>query len=267
MGKKIAVFGVGAMGAGLIRGLLARRAAEPTDIIANDPDRERLDAVVSNYGVARGAGAPEGLRDARVVVLAVKPQSFAALAAPLRDALTPDQLVLSIMAGVKLATLADQLSTGRVVRAMPNTPAQVGRGVSVWMVGGAVADDDRDLTRRILGALGVELEVQDEALVDAATAVHGSGPAYVFLMAEGWIDAAVSVGIDRAVAETLVRETLAGSVALWEEAGDSPENLRRAVTSPGGTTAAALDVFDAKGLRAIFRDAVQAAYRRAQELG
>ena len=267
MGDMITVFGVGAMGTALIRGLLSRRVAEPQEIIANDVDSERVDAIVSDLGIVSGSGGREGLSGARVVVLAVKPQSFATLAALLRDALTPEQLVISIMAGVNLSTLAGALGTGRVVRAMPNTPAQVGRGVSVWMAGGSVADNDRRLVRQILGALGIEIEVRGEGLIDAATAVHGSGPAYIFLVAEAWIDAAVSVGLDRDVAVMLVRETLAGSAVLWEGSEQSLEDLRRAVTSPGGTTAAALDVFEKQRLRIIFRDAIHAAYRRAQELG
>ena len=267
MSVKIALMGAGAMGSALIRGLLAQGAAEATDIIVNEVDKARLDAVVAEHGVSAGPGLPDGASDARVVVLAVKPQSFPALAYPLREALDNSQLVLSIMAGVKLETLTEQLDTGRVVRAMPNIPAQIGRGVSVWMGGATVNAEDRELTRRVLGAVGTEIEVPSESLVDAATAVHGSGPAYVYLVAEAWIDAAVAIGLDHATAETLVRETLAGSAQLWETTGRSPAELRHAVTSPAGTTAAALRVFEEQGLRTAFFDAVEAAFLRSQELG
>jgi pyrroline-5-carboxylate reductase len=171
------------------------------------------------------------------------------------------------MAGIKLETLTEQLDSGRVVRAMPNTPAQIGRGVSVWKGGATVNAEDRELTRRILGAVGTEIEAPNESLVDAATAVHGSGPAYVYLVAEAWIDAAVAIGLDHATAETLVRETLAGSAQLWETTDRSPAELRHAVTSPAGTTAAALRVFEEQGLRTAFFDAVESAFLRSQELG
>ena len=139
--------------------------------------------------------------------------------------------------------------------------------MTVWMAGRGVDDADRRRARQILGSFGAEIEVHAEDLLDAATAVHGSGPAYVYLVAEAWIDAAVSVGLDREIATTLVRETLIGSAELWNAGDMSAEALRHAVTSPGGTTAAALEVFEERDLRETFLAAVAAAYRRSQELG
>lgn len=267
MADKIAIVGAGAMGGAMVRGLIARGAARPQDIIVNEPDRERRDALASEHGVTAGAGLPDGVRGARAVVLAVKPQAFASLAGDLCDGLAPEQLVLSIMAGVRLATLTDGLGTGRVVRAMPNMPAQVGRGVAVWMGGSGTNGADRALAARLLGALGTEIEVAAEDAIDAATAVHGSGPAYVFLVAEAWLEAAQDLRLDHTTAETLVRETLAGSVKLWEASGQDPATLRAAVTSPGGTTEAAIQALEARGLREAFKAALQAAYQRSQELG
>lgn len=255
------------MGRAMVRGMLAQDAFDAAGLSVHDIDQARVEAMVAEHGVVAGAEVPDGVRDARVAVMAVKPQSFESLAVGLRDALNEQTLVLSIMAGVRLATLQEQLRTGRVVRAMPNTPAQVGRGASVWIAGPSVEDTDRALAERILGSFGLQREVANEAIVDAATAVHASGPAYFYLVAEAWTDAAVAIGIDRPLAEELVRETMAGSARLWEGSDDSATELRWAVTSPGGTTAAALRVFEERGLRSMFHDAIEAAFRRAQELG
>ena len=267
MSERIAIVGAGAMGGAMVRGMLARHAFDAASLSVHDIEPTRVEALAAEHGVAAHTDLLDGVRDARAVVLAVKPQSFESLAVGLRGALNEQTLVLSIMAGVRLATLQEQLQTGRVVRAMPNTPAQVGRGASVWIAGPSVEDTDRTLAERILGSFGVQREVASEVIVDAATAVHASGPAYFYLVAEAWTDAAVAIGIDRPLAEELVRETMAGSARLWEGSESSATELRWAVTSPGGTTAAALRVFEARGLRSMFHDAIEAAFRRAQELG
>ena len=170
----------------------------------------------------------------------MKPQNFQDLAPTLSPALDGGALVISIMAGVTLETLRAGLGTDRVVRVMPNIAAQVGRGASVWIADRGVTSADRNRTRAVLGALGMEVEIDREELIDVATAVHGSGPAYVYLLAEAWINAAAAQGLDREMATQLVRETIAGSAALWQATGSQPAALREAVTSPGGTTAAAL---------------------------
>ena len=267
MSERVVVIGAGAMGGAVVSALAASGTVPAASIVVSEIDDARREAVAAASGATAGKGLPHDVAGAQVLVLAVKPQSFAAVADVLQPALTPSQLVISIMAGVRLETMESALGASRVVRAMPNTPAQIGRGVTVWMAGRGVEDADRRLTQQILGSFGVEIEVHAEDMLDAATAVHGSGPAYVFLVAEAWIDAAVSVGFDREIATTLVRETLIGSAELWNAGDMSAEALRHAVTSPGGTTAAALDVFEERDLRAAFLAAVDAAYRRSQELG
>ena len=267
MSERVTVIGAGAMGGAVVSALAASGTVPAASIVVSEIDDARREAVVAATGATAGQGLPQDVAGAQVLVLAVKPQSFPSVAEVLRPALAPTQLVISIMAGVRLETMEAALGTSRVVRAMPNTPAQIGRGMTVWMAGGGVDDADRRRTQQILGSFGTEIEVHAELMLDAATAVHGSGPAYVYLVAEAWIDAAVSIGLDRELATTLVRETLVGSVELWNAGNMSAAALRHAVTSPGGTTAAALDVFDERDLRAAFLAAVAAAYRRSQELG
>ena len=267
MSERIAVIGAGAMGGAVVSALAASGVVPAASIVVSEIDAARRVAVATANGATAGRGLPHDVTGAQALVLAVKPQSFPAVAEAIRPALDATQLVISIMAGVRLETMESSLGTPRVVRAMPNTPAQVGRGVTVWMAGSGVDADDRRRTQQILGSFGTEIEVHTERTLDAATAVHGSGPAYVFLVAEAWIDAAVSIGLDRQLAATLVRETLAGSAELWTAGDASATALRHAVTSPGGTTAAALDAFEERGLRAAFLAAVAAAYRRSQELG
>lgn len=266
MSKAIAVVGAGAMGSTVISALASSNVTPATSIVVSEIDAARRQDVASRSGTIAGRGLPEDLDNCRAIVLAVKPQVFAAVASAIRPSLEPNQLVISIMAGVTLDTLEGKLGTSRVVRSMPNTPAQIGRGVTVWMAGQGLDAEDRRLTQEILAALGTEIEVNSEPTIDAATAVHGSGPAYAFLVAEAWIDAAVAVGLDQDLATALVRETLLGSTELWIARNESPAALRHAVTSPGGTTAAALEVFEERGVRDAFMEAVSAAFRRSQEL-
>lgn len=267
MSERVTVIGAGAMGGAVVSALAASGTVPAASIVVSEIDDARREAVAAANGATTGSGLPHDTNGAQALVLAVKPQSFQEVAEVLRPAITPSQLVLSIMAGVRLETMESALGTSRLVRAMPNTPAQIGRGMTVWMAGRGVDDADRHRTRQILGSFGAEIEVYAEDMLDAATAVHGSGPAYVFLVAEAWIDAAVGVGFDREIATALVRETLIGSVELWNAGDMSAEALRHAVTSPGGTTAAALDVFEERDFRGGFLAAVAAAYRRSQELG
>ena len=254
------------MGAAIVRGLIARGGLEPADLTVAEVLAERRSVLADDYGVTVTGSADDAISGASLVILAVKPQNFQDLAPALRPALDNAALVISIMAGVTLETLRTGLGTDRVVRVMPNIAAQVGRGASVWTADRGVADADRNRTRAVLGALGMEVEIADESLIDVATAVHGSGPAYVYLLAEAWIDAAEAQGLDREMATQLVRETIAGSAALWQATGSQPAALREAVTSPGGTTAAALAALDQFDFPAAMRAAIDAATRRAKEL-
>ena len=188
------------MGSTVVSALASSNVTPATSIVVSEIDTARRQEVVSKSGAVAGRGLPEDVSDCRAIVLAVKPQVFPAVASAMRPSLEPKQLVISIMAGVTLDTLEGKLGTSRVVRSMPNTPAQIGQGLTVWMAGKGLDAEDRRLTREILAALGTEIEVNSEPKIDAATAVHGSGPAYVFLVAEAWIDAAVAIGLERDLA-------------------------------------------------------------------
>ncbi|MES0279227.1 MAG: pyrroline-5-carboxylate reductase, partial [Dehalococcoidales bacterium] len=181
--------------------------------------------------------------------------------------LKPDQLVLSIIAGKSIASLRQGLKHNAIVRAMPNTPAQIGQGVTVWTATAGVSGQQKEQAAAILRAMGQEIYVADENYLDMATAVSGSGPAYVFLFMEALITAAIDIGLPPDTAKQLVLETVAGSAAFAEKSGKELSELKRMVTSPGGTTAAALEVLDEGRLSELIKKAVAAAHRRAGELG
>ncbi len=202
-----------------------------------------------------------------VVVLAIKPQNLAEVMAELNGQLKPAQLVLSIIAGVRINTLCLGLNHSHVIRAMPNTPAQIGEGMSVWTATAEVTEQQREWASSILGAMGKEIYVDDEKYLDMATAVSGSGPAYLFLFVESLVDAAVHIGLPRDMAQELVLETILGSGHLMEKSDKSPAELRRMVTSPGGTTAEALLQLDKGGFANLLMQAVTAAYDKAKRLG
>lgn len=208
----------------------------------------------------------EAIRSRDVVVVAVKPRDVATVIDRLAGRLQPDQMVLTLAAGVTTGTYEDRLGPVPVVRAMPNTPALVGEGVTGIARGGHAGEDHLKLATQVLGAVG-EVRIMDESLLDAVTAVSGTGPAYVFLLAEALTEAAVREGLPRDVAEAFVHQTIRGAGHLLTDTGGTPAELRSQVTSPGGTTAAAVHVLEERGFRALVEDAVRAAARRAAELG
>ena len=262
---KIAIVGGGVMGEAIVGALLAKGVAGAQEVAVAEVLSERRRHLADRYGVADHAQAAEAVRDADLVVLAVKPQEFPAAARSL--AADGDRVFLSIMAGVPLRALAAGLGSQRLVRAMPNTPAQIGEGVTVWTATAAVDGDARELVRRVLGALGHEVYVDDEKYVEMATAVSGSGPGFVFLLLEALVDGAVHIGLPRPLATDLVYRTVAGSVRYAQATGRHPAELRAQVTSPGGTTAAGLLALERGGVRGALVEAIAAAYRRALELG
>ncbi|MBI1186473.1 MAG: pyrroline-5-carboxylate reductase [Alphaproteobacteria bacterium] len=239
-------------------GGLTLSVIEPNFDAALERDLEAAGAVLN---------PPEpGIAD--VIVLAIKPQSLRDAAEAVRDFIGPETLVLSIMAGVSIASLTRVLGAERVVRAMPNTPGRIGRGVTAYVASAACNESDRALAEQLLAPLGAVEPLPAERLMDVVTAVSGSGPAYVFLLAEVLAAAAESEGLDRETAARLAAQTVAGAGALMQETGDTPSTLRKQVTSPGGTTQAALDVLQASdGLAPILRRAVVAAVQRARQLG
>ncbi len=200
-------------------------------------------------------------------MLAVKPQSLPEVMEGLKGCIDSNTLVLSIVAGVRIGTIAQGLAHERIVRCMPNTPAKIGYGMSAWTATAKVSEEQKAQARAVLGGMGREIYFSDEEYLDAATAVSGSGPAYVFLFAEAMIDAAVKIGLSPEEAAEMVSQTLLGAAHLMQEAEESPAELRCNVTSKGGTTEKALQVFNEGNLTGLVEDAIQAAYRRAKELG
>lgn len=265
--RTIATVGSGVMAEAIIAGILRGRLVEPGQVIASHPRTERRDQLAGEYGIRVAASNAEAIDGADVVLLAIKPQMLARVARDLRPHLRPGQLVLSVLAGATTAALTGYLGHDQVVRSMPNTPARLGKGMTVWYATPATTAEQRAQAAALLGALGVELEVDDEKFVAMATAVSGTGPTYVFLVMEALIDAAVHLGFPRHVAHDLVIETLEGSTIFAKQSGMHPAELRNMVTSPGGTSAAALHELESGRLRTVLSEAVWAAFRRTVELG
>ena len=262
---KLAFIGGGVMGEAIISGILNNGLAQPQDVAACDILAQRRDHLSSTYGIKAVDKPAPALEGADIAVLAVKPQEFSTAARSL--SLSSGQTVMSIMAGVTIATIRDALKHDAIVRAIPNTPAQVGEGMTVWTATDAVPDAAREQVRSILAVLGQELYVDDEKYVDMATAVSSSGPAYVFLVMEALIDGAVHIGLRRDTAQRMVIQTILGSAKYAQATGKHPADLRNQVTSPAGTTSEGLLVLEKAGLRRAFIQAVQAAYEKAKRLG
>jgi pyrroline-5-carboxylate reductase len=263
----LSVIGCGVMGEALVRGLVDGAILPAAQVIATHPRAERRAELAARYGVRVTGDNAEAARDGQVVVLANKPQTLPPILREVRGQLRHDDLLLSIIAGAPIRKLADGAAHAAVVRAMPNTPAQIGQGITVWTATPEVAAHHREQARAILGALGEEVFVDDESYLDMATALSGSGPGYVFLFMEALIDAGVHMGFSRRIATQLVTQTLRGSVDYAAQAGKHVAELRNQVTSPGGTTAAALYHMEKGSLRTVISRAVWAAYERSVALG
>ncbi len=266
-GTTIATVGSGVMAEAMIAGLLRGKQVAAGQIIASHPRADRRNELVSTYGIGAVEDNATAVAKADVIVLAIKPQMLARVGRDLRGQLRDGQLVISVIAGATTKALANALGHRQVVRSMPNTPAQLGKGMTVWYATPEVSATQREQARVLLRALGEQLEVDDEKLVAMATAVSGTGPTYVFLVMEALIDAAVHLGFPRHIAHDLVIETLEGSTLFAKSSGMHPAQLRNMVTSPGGTSAAALHELESGRLRTVLSEAVWAAYRRTEELG
>ncbi len=264
---RIGLIGSGAMGEAIIAGLLRNQVTPPASILASGPRPERAADLSDRYGIQPITDNTSAVDAADVVILCVKPQKLEKVLAGLQGRIPQAAVVLSIVAGATLDLLSKGLAHPAVVRAMPNTPAQIGQGISVWIGSAAVSADQFELARRILAALGSEIQVEEESYLDMATALSGTGPAYVFMFLEALIDSGVHLGFPRRIAEQLVLQTLRGSVEYYSQQKLHPAALRNQVTSPGGTSAAALYYLEKAGFRTAISRAVWAAYERSQELG
>jgi pyrroline-5-carboxylate reductase len=265
--KTITIVGCGTMGEAMVRGLLAQKVVSAEQIIATNPFKDRLAGLQAKHGIRVSTNNSEAAEAGQVIVLAIKPQTLYQVTHELRGHLRRQDLLISIIAGTPIKNLADGVAHAAVVRSMPNTPAQIGQGITVWTATPEVSDLHKDQTKAILGSLGQEIYVEDERYLDMATALSGSGPGYVFMMMEAMIDAGVHLGFSRRVAEQLVFQTMRGSVSFAEQSGKHVAELRNQVTSPGGTTAAALYHMEKGGLRTVISRGVWAAYERSVELG
>lgn len=266
LNKKIAFIGPGAMAEAIIAGLLRKKLAMPENIIAAGPREERGIELNKKYGIQSTTDNAQAAAIADVVVLSVKPQRLSEVMKGLKG-IRPDALLLSIIAGASMKKIGAGLKHKAVVRSMPNTPGQIGEGITVWAASGEVTEEQQEMARQILGALGEEVFVEDESYLDMATALSGTGPAYVFLFTEALIDAGVHMGFPRRIAEQLVLQTIKGSAAFYTQAARHPATLRNQVTSPGGTSAEALYYLEKAGFRTAISRAVWAAYQRSLELG
>jgi len=265
--KTVAFIGSGIMGEAMIRGLILQNIVPPEQICAADPLPARLDDLRQRYGIRVTSNNAEAAEAGQVIVLSTKPQNLGEVMPGIRGHLRRQDLLLSILAGTPIRKLADGVAHASVVRAMPNTPAQIGQGMTVWTATPEVNDEQRAQAQAILGALGMELYVDQESYLDMATALSGTGPAYIFMFMEALVDAGVHLGFSRRVAEQLVFQTMRGSLEYAAQSGKHVAELRNQVTSPGGTTAAALYHLEKGGLRTVLSRAIWAAYQRSVELG
>jgi pyrroline-5-carboxylate reductase len=238
----------------------------PDQVICSHPRPDRRRELTERYGVSVVARNAEAAQSADIVLLAVKPQMLPRVLPDLAGAVRPDALVISIVAGAGTSAIGSALNHRAIVRAMPNTPAQIGAGVTVWFATSEVSPDAKAQVQALLSALGSALEVEEERQVTMATAVSGTGPTYAFLFSESLVEAAVHLGFPRHLARRLVLETLAGSIQFAIQSGEHPAQLRDMVTSPGGTSAEALAALERGGFRTVLGDAVWAAFRRTLQL-
>jgi pyrroline-5-carboxylate reductase len=266
-GRALAFIGSGTMAEAMIQVLLDKGCVAPAHICASGPREERAQELERSYGVIGTTDNREAAEAADIVVLSVKPQVMPTVLNELRGLVFPKGLVLSIVAGVNIETIATGLQHPAVVRAMPNTPAQIGEGMTVWTASRAVTETQQSQARAILEAMGREIYVKDEDMLDMATAVSGTGPTYVFMMMEALTDAAVHLGFSRRVAVQLVIQTVLGSAEFARHSDRHLAELRNMVTSPGGTSAEAIYQLEKGGLRTVLSKAVWAAYQKSRLLG
>jgi len=281
-GVQLCFIGCGVMAEAMIAGLLRQRLVTPAQITGSHPRDARRAELETKYGIRMFESNPDAAartddqqstsvthepRFDKIVILAVKPQRLGGVLNELKGTLPPDCLVISIVAGATIETISGELRHGPIVRAMPNTPAQIGQGMTAWVATQEVNEGQQRQVRAMLGALGREMPVEKERMIDMATALSATGPTYIFLVMEALVDAGVHMGFSRHVAQELVLETMLGSVLFARESKKHPAELRNMVTSPGGTSAEAIYQMEKGGLRTLLSKAVYSAYQRAVALG
>jgi pyrroline-5-carboxylate reductase len=272
---RMAFIGCGVMAEAIIAGLLRKKLVAPGQIVGSHPRAARRDELHARYNIqmlehnrdAVVAVYPSEAFPNSITILAVKPQRLPGVLQELNGAMHEDQLVVSIVAGAKIESIARDLQQPAVVRTMPNTPAQIGEGITAWTSSDDVSESQENQVRAMLQALGKAIRVENERQIDMATALSATGPTYIFLVMEALVDAGVHLGFSRHVAEELVHQTILGSILFARESHKHPAELRNMVTSPGGTSAEAIYQMEKGGLRTVLSKAVWAAYQRAEALG
>lgn len=272
---RLAFIGCGVMAEAIIAGLLRRKLVSPDQIVGSHPRLARREEMHVKYAIemfeqnreAVLASHPSETGDSSILILAVKPQRLRKVLEELKGSVHQEQLVVSIVAGARIETIADELLHASVVRTMPNTPAQIGEGVTAWTTNAGVTEGQEKQVCAMLEALGRAVRVENERQIDMATALSATGPTYIFLMMEALIDAGVHMGFSRHVAEELVHQVMLGSVLFARESHKHPAELRNMVTSPGGTSAEAIYQMEKGSLRTVLSKAVWAAFQRARSLG
>jgi pyrroline-5-carboxylate reductase len=265
--QKLAVIGGGKMGGPFVTRVVETGLVPPERVVVSEPVAAARERLSTRLGIGAVSDNREAVQGASAVLLAVTPAVIPAVLEGLRGHLAPDQVVLSIAAGVTLETLQSGLQHQAVVRVMPNTPAQVGQGISAWFAAPALTERQKGEARAVLRTVGREIEVDRERTLDMVTAVSASGPAWVMLVVEAMIDAGVQIGLQPDLARELVYQTMSGSIELARETGKHPAELRNMVTTPGGTTAAGLYAMERAGLRGAVAGGIVAAYERSLALG
>ena len=268
----LSFIGCGVMAESMIAGLLRQNLISPDKIVGSHPRDARRTELETNFGIRMfrsNAEAAESVRetDNSAVVLSVKPQRISNVLGDLKGSIAPSGLVISIVAGARVETISTALGSDHVVRAMPNTPSQIGAGITAWTCGESVTEKERAQVRGLLSALGKELFVETENMIDMATSLSATGPTYIFMVMEALTDAGVHLGFSRDLAKELVQETMLGSVKFAMASHKHPAELRNMVTSPGGTSAEAIYQMEKGTLRTVLSKAVYAAYKRAVDLG
>jgi len=272
---RLAFVGCGVMAEAIIAGLLRKQLVGPEQIVGSHPREPRREEMHVKYGIEMFESnrdavvdtAPEGPDDSSIIVLAVKPQRLRHVLEELKGSLVKEQLVVSVVAGATIESMAEELLHASIVRTMPNTPSQIGEGITAWTASTSVNENQESQVRAMLEALGKAVRVENERQIDMATALSATGPTYIFLVMEALIDAGVHMGFSRHVAQELVHQMMLGSVLFARESHKHPAELRNMVTSPGGTSAEAIYQMEKGSLRTVLSKAVWAAYQKAELLG
>ena len=269
---KLAFIGCGVMAESIISGLLRKDLVNAEQICASHPRENRRSELEKKYSIklfSENANAVESCKDSdeTIIILCVKPQRLEGVLSDLKDVVSPDQLILSIVAGATIETISEALGNKKIARTMPNTPSQIGHGITAWTCTDQVSESEKEKIRALLTALGRELYVENENMIDMATSLSATGPTYVFLVMEALTDAGVHLGFSRDMSKELVQEMMLGSVLFAMESHLHPAELRNMVTSPGGTSADAIYQMEKGSLRTVMSKAVFAAYKKAVELG